>query len=124
MTALEKDRNRRYGTASAFAEDVQRYLHDQPVKACPPSRGYRFRKFARRNKAALAVGALTAASLVATVTTLAVSTLRIAEERNAAQEAAPTPTSPGPGWWWTTWSRRWRGNWRRCPARRSFAARC
>jgi serine/threonine protein kinase len=48
--ALEKDRNRRYETASAFAADVQRYLDDEPVQACPPSAWYRFRKFARRNR--------------------------------------------------------------------------
>jgi tetratricopeptide (TPR) repeat protein len=54
MKALEKDRNRRYETASAFAADVQRYLHDEPVQACPPSAWYRFRKFARRNKGRLA----------------------------------------------------------------------
>src|SRR4029077_4265800 len=53
MKALEKDRNRRYETASAFAADVQRYLDDEPVQACPPSRWYRFRKFARRHKAGL-----------------------------------------------------------------------
>ena len=52
MKALEKDRNRRYETANGFAADVQRYLADEPVQACPPSAGYRFRKFARRNKAA------------------------------------------------------------------------
>src|SRR5262249_37829420 len=49
MKALEKDRGRRYETASAFASDVLRHLHDEPVKACPPSAGYRFRKFVRRN---------------------------------------------------------------------------
>jgi eukaryotic-like serine/threonine-protein kinase len=54
MKALEKDRNRRYETATGFAADVQRYLADEPVQACPPSAWYRFRKFARRNKAALA----------------------------------------------------------------------
>jgi serine/threonine protein kinase/regulator of sirC expression with transglutaminase-like and TPR domain len=57
MKALEKDRNRRYETASAFAADVQRYLHDEPVAACPPSAWYRFRKFARRKKGALAIAA-------------------------------------------------------------------
>jgi tetratricopeptide (TPR) repeat protein/tRNA A-37 threonylcarbamoyl transferase component Bud32 len=57
MKALEKDRNRRYETASAFAADVQRYLKDEPVAACPPSGWYRFRKFARRNKTRLAVAA-------------------------------------------------------------------
>jgi serine/threonine protein kinase/Tfp pilus assembly protein PilF len=55
MKALEKDRNRRYETASAFAADVQRYLADEPVLACPPSAWYRVGKFARRNKAALAM---------------------------------------------------------------------
>src|SRR5262249_26580257 len=58
MKALEKDRNRRYETASAFAADVQRYLNDEPVQACPPSGWYRFRKFARRNQAGLAVAGL------------------------------------------------------------------
>jgi tetratricopeptide (TPR) repeat protein len=53
MKALEKDRNRRYETASAFAADVQRYLNDEPVQACPPSAWYRFRKFTRRQKTAL-----------------------------------------------------------------------
>ena len=41
MKALEKDRNRRYETANGFAADVQRYLADEPVQACPPSAGYR-----------------------------------------------------------------------------------
>jgi tetratricopeptide (TPR) repeat protein len=58
MKALEKDRNRRYETASAFATDVHRYLHDEPVQACPPSAWYRFRKFAWRNRAALALAGL------------------------------------------------------------------
>src|SRR5712692_5296489 len=58
MKCLEKNRNRRYETASALAADVQRYLHDEPVQACPPSVGYRFRKFARRNKVGLATAGL------------------------------------------------------------------
>jgi tetratricopeptide (TPR) repeat protein/serine/threonine protein kinase len=57
MKALEKDRNRRYESASAFAADVQRYLADEPVLACPPSAWYRFRKFARRNKTRLGLAA-------------------------------------------------------------------
>ncbi|MGA2257317.1 MAG: protein kinase, partial [Thermoguttaceae bacterium] len=58
MKALEKDRNRRYETASNFAADAQRYLNDEPVQACPPSAWYRFRKFARRNKTAMAATGL------------------------------------------------------------------
>jgi WD40 repeat protein/serine/threonine protein kinase len=60
MKCLEKDRNRRYGTAHALARDVERYLHDEPVQACPPSALYRAGKFIRRNRA----GVLVAASLV------------------------------------------------------------
>jgi serine/threonine protein kinase/tetratricopeptide (TPR) repeat protein len=58
MKALEKDRNRRYETASAFAADVQRHLKDEPVQACRPSAAYRLRKFARRNKGALVMAAV------------------------------------------------------------------
>src|SRR5579872_7092066 len=65
MKALEKDRNRRYETANGFALDIQRYLADEPVAACPPSVRYRFRKFARRNKATLTTAILLAAMLVA-----------------------------------------------------------
>jgi tetratricopeptide (TPR) repeat protein len=57
MKALEKDRNRRYESASAFAADVQRYLHDEAVLACPPSVRYRLGKLVRRNKGKLAVAA-------------------------------------------------------------------
>jgi tetratricopeptide (TPR) repeat protein len=57
MKALEKDRNRRYETASAFAADVGRYLKDEPVQASPPSKLYRIRKFALRKKSALAMAA-------------------------------------------------------------------
>src|SRR5206468_9857041 len=62
MKALEKNRNRRYETASAFAADVGRYLRDEAVQACPPSLAYRFRKFARRTKAGLAMAAAVAAA--------------------------------------------------------------
>jgi tetratricopeptide (TPR) repeat protein/tRNA A-37 threonylcarbamoyl transferase component Bud32 len=58
MKALEKNRERRYETASAFAADVQRYLRDEPVQACPPSATYRVGKFARRHKAVLVFGGL------------------------------------------------------------------
>jgi serine/threonine-protein kinase len=57
MKALEKDRNRRYETASAFAADVRRYLRDEVIEARPASVGYRLRKLARRHKAGLAVAA-------------------------------------------------------------------
>jgi WD40 repeat protein/serine/threonine protein kinase/tetratricopeptide (TPR) repeat protein len=71
MKALEKDRTRRYETANGLARDIQRYLADEPVEACPPSAGYRLRKFARKHRSVLAtVGAfvllLAAAALAST----------------------------------------------------------
>jgi eukaryotic-like serine/threonine-protein kinase len=64
MKALEKDRNRRYETATGFAMDVQRYLADEPVQACPPSLGYRFRKFARRNRRPVLAAAIVLLTLI------------------------------------------------------------
>ncbi|RIK82281.1 MAG: serine/threonine protein kinase [Planctomycetota bacterium] len=64
MKALDKDRNRRYATAGALAQDVSRYLMDQPVEARPPSAWYRLAKFARRNKVALSTASMVVAALV------------------------------------------------------------
>jgi len=55
MKAIEKDRTRRYETANAFAADIERFLADEPVQAGAPSAAYKFKKFARRNKAAFAI---------------------------------------------------------------------
>ena len=64
MKALEKDRNRRYETATGFARDVERHLADQPVTACPPSKLYQFRKTLRRHKYAFAAGVAVVAVLL------------------------------------------------------------
>ena len=64
MKALEKDRNRRYESASTLAADVQRYLDDRPVEACPPSASYRFSKFARKNRAILTTVAVVAVTML------------------------------------------------------------
>ena len=63
MKALEKDRTRRYESANELAKDVQRYLDDEPVEACPPSNVYRFRKFARRNRTLLAASTMVVLAL-------------------------------------------------------------
>ena len=64
MKALDKDRSRRYETANSFAADIQRYLNDEAVLACPPTARYRLLKFARRNKTAFATSAIVAAALI------------------------------------------------------------
>jgi uncharacterized protein (TIGR03067 family) len=64
MRCLEKHRTRRYETANGLARDVERYLKDEPVEACPPTAGYKLRKFARKYKAGLATAAGFAALLL------------------------------------------------------------
>ena len=58
MKCLEKDRNRRYETASGLARDVERYIGGDAVEACPPTLGYRLRKFYGRNRAAAWIAGL------------------------------------------------------------------
>jgi hypothetical protein len=64
MKSLEKERSRRYETASGLARDIERHLHDEPVVACPPSLSYRLRKTVRRHKTAAATVAAIALALV------------------------------------------------------------
>jgi len=65
MKALDKDRRRRYETANGLARDIEHYLNDEAVEACPPSALYRFGKFARRHKVAFTTVSLVLAVLVA-----------------------------------------------------------
>jgi tetratricopeptide (TPR) repeat protein len=64
MKCLEKDRTRRYETVNGLARDVQRYLKDEPVEACPPSPLYRMRKLAAKHRGLLTTAASFAALLV------------------------------------------------------------
>ena len=64
MKALEKDRRRRYETASSLAADVRRFLAEEPVEARPPSALYRFRKLTRRHKVALSTAGFVAVALL------------------------------------------------------------
>ncbi len=64
MKCLEKDRNRRYESASGLAQDIERHLNDEPLHACPPSVTYRLRKFARKHKIGVAASIAVAASLL------------------------------------------------------------
>ncbi|PHS02230.1 MAG: hypothetical protein COA78_21690 [Blastopirellula sp.] len=71
MKSLDKDRNRRYDSANAMAADVENYLNNDTVEACPPTLKYRFQKYARRHKSVLLTGGSFAAILiVATVVSL------------------------------------------------------
>jgi tetratricopeptide (TPR) repeat protein len=65
MKSLEKDRTRRYETASGFAADVERFLKNEPVVARPPSAFYRFQKMVRRNTLAFGFSTALALALIA-----------------------------------------------------------
>jgi tetratricopeptide (TPR) repeat protein len=84
MKAMEKDRTRRYQSASEFSADIERYLTGQPVMAGPPSVVYRFRKFVQRHRLGVTAAALIATALV---TGLSLATVGLVQAR---QEAART----------------------------------
>src|SRR4051794_14714052 len=64
MKCLEKDRARRYETATGISADLKRYLQNEPVVARPPSMAYQFQKFVRRHKGAVAAASAVAMALV------------------------------------------------------------
>jgi WD40 repeat protein/serine/threonine protein kinase len=64
MKALDKDRNRRYGTPGSFAEDIERCLRHDAVQARPPRAAYRLRKYVRRHRAVVVTVLAVAAALV------------------------------------------------------------
>ncbi|MFM7057315.1 MAG: protein kinase domain-containing protein [Planctomycetota bacterium] len=71
MRALEKERSRRYETSSGLARDIERYLADEAVEACPPSQLYRWRKFFRRHRPQVLASATLMLGLLAAMAGLA-----------------------------------------------------
>jgi serine/threonine protein kinase/WD40 repeat protein len=84
MKALEKDRTRRYASASEFAADVVRHLQDEPVVASPPDSVYRLRKFTRRHKGALAAAAAVVLAMLVGLVVSSVLYVRSERQRAAA----------------------------------------
>jgi tetratricopeptide (TPR) repeat protein len=85
MKALEKDRNRRYETASALAADIRHHLADEPVSAAAPSRLYRTTKFVRRNKWPVVASAAVLLGLVAITVGMAVGLVSQSRQRAEAK---------------------------------------
>ena len=90
MRALEKDRERRYPTATAFAEDIERHLALQPVRARPPSNVYRFRRTVRRNKSVFIAAGLVAIALIAGIAGSAWQAVRANAALAELRETAPS----------------------------------
>ena len=87
LKAIEKDRARRYSSASELAADVRRHLEDQPVLAGAPSATYRARKFVRRHRVAVAIAGVMAAAAIAVAANIIVQTRQVARERDRALRA-------------------------------------
>ena len=88
MKALEKDRARRYGSASDFAADIRRHLAKQPVSAGPPGAMYRSRKFVERHRVGVSAAAALLLLLITFAVVMAVQSQRIARERDRANMEA------------------------------------
>jgi eukaryotic-like serine/threonine-protein kinase len=88
MKALEKDRNRRYPTPDAFADDIERYLQLEAIEARPPSTVYRLRKFALRNRVAVLTVSAVAVALLAGITVSLLQTIRAMHAEKAALASA------------------------------------
>ncbi len=87
LKAMAYEPSRRYPSVDQLAEDVERYLHGQPVQARPDSLAYRARKFAARHRFAVAAAAVALAALVVFSAVTALQSARIARERDRAAMA-------------------------------------
>ncbi|MEX2119829.1 MAG: protein kinase [Pirellulales bacterium] len=87
MKSLEKDRNRRYETANGLAADVERYLSDEPVQACPPSASYLLRKFVQRHKGLVATASLILIALLIAIAGTTWGLVQAERGRSAAEQA-------------------------------------
>ncbi|MCE3016477.1 MAG: protein kinase domain-containing protein [Pirellula sp.] len=88
MKALEKDRSRRYESATSFSNDVQRYLAGDAIEARPPTWRYRFGKAVRRNRFVVTVASLFAIFLLAASAVSSILAIRamISEEKATQKE--------------------------------------
>ena len=86
LKALEKDREQRYQTVNDLAEDVRRYLADEPIMARPPTRAEQLRRFVRKNKAASVATCVVAAALVAATTISVVFAVEAGRQRDQASQ--------------------------------------
>jgi WD40 repeat protein len=85
MKALEKDRTRRYASASEFANDLGRHLANEPVSASPPSFKYRLGKMVRRHRGKFVAAAAVALTVLVGLVTSTILYIRADRQRAAAE---------------------------------------
>ena len=89
LKAMEKDRTRRYQTAHAFAEDIQRHLNNEPVLAGPPSKIYRLKKFFQKHQTQ-AIGTAVAGIFIAVIAVISVMYIKAANRNKDAEALQQT----------------------------------
>ena len=87
MKALAKDRERRYASVSALANDVQRHLRDEPLLAGPPSARYRLAKFVRRHRGLIGAAAVSVGALLIGLGVAVAALFQTRTERDTAEQA-------------------------------------
>jgi len=93
LKALCKAPDERYVSASALADDIRRYLEGRAVRAHPPTRTYRLRKFVRRNRTSVTLGTVTATALVGALVTATLLGRQAVHERDLRKVEAERATA-------------------------------
>lgn len=87
LKALEKDRARRYETVNAMAQEIRRFLSDEPVLAGPPSAAYRTSKFMRRHRVGVTLALVVLLASVTAAGSLSFALIESNRQRRAAEGA-------------------------------------
>ncbi len=88
LKALQKEPARRYSSAAALGEDIERYLANQPILARPPSAAYQVRKLVSRHRFAVAFASTVLVLIVGFAVAMGVLAGRVARERDRANREA------------------------------------
>jgi serine/threonine protein kinase/Tfp pilus assembly protein PilF len=90
MKAMDKDRTRRYASASELAADIERHLRHEPVSAGPPGMSYRLKKYVRRHKLGVAAASLILLALLAGIAGTSAGLIKATRAEKKAREEAQT----------------------------------
>ncbi len=88
MKALSKERQRRYESAIALAQDIERFTNHETVTAGPPNATYRFKKFVRRNRPQMIAASLVLLALLAGIVGTSVGLVEARRQQQIARDEA------------------------------------
>ena len=99
MKSLEVDRGRRFETALALADDLQRYMSDKPVTARPPTLSYQFSKFVRRHRVQVVAASVAVVALLVGTIAAVVGMVRATARRSDGTTRRPRRRARSPTFW-------------------------